>query len=64
MKPEVTLDALIPGFLYFAFWYVLGAVAFWLIGLETRGRTIDEINSTLDAARAVPRAAAERAAGN
>ena len=64
VKPEVTLDALIPGFLYFAFWYVLGAVAFWLIGFETRGRTIDEINSTLDAARAVPRAAAERAAGN
>jgi hypothetical protein len=22
-----TLDALVPGFLYFAFWYVLGAFA-------------------------------------
>ena len=47
MKPEVTLNALIPGFNYFAFWYVLGAVAFWLIGMETRGRTIDEIDSAL-----------------
>ena len=47
VKPAVTMDALIPGFLYFAFWYVLGAVAFWLIGMETRGRTIDEIDAAL-----------------
>ncbi len=32
VKPQVTMDALIPGFNYFAFWYVLGALAFWLIG--------------------------------
>ena len=47
VKPEVTLNALVHGFNYFAFWYVLGAVAFWLIGMETRGRTIDEIDSAL-----------------
>ena len=34
---------------YFAFWYVLGAFAIWFIGFETRGRTIDEINSALTA---------------
>jgi putative MFS transporter len=43
VSPQATLDALVPGFNYFAFWYVLGALAFWLIGMETRGRTIDEI---------------------
>ncbi len=64
VKPAVTLDALVPGFIYFAFWYVLGAVAFWLIGMETRGRTIDEIDSALERPRPVPRAAAERAAGD
>ena len=48
VSPKATLDALIPGFNYFAFWYLLGAVAFWLIGMETRGRTIDEIESALD----------------
>ena len=44
VKPEATLEALIPGFLYFAGWYLLGALAFWLIGMETSGRTIQEID--------------------
>ncbi|HJU15548.1 MAG TPA: MFS transporter [Stellaceae bacterium] len=47
VKPEATLNALVPGFLYFASWYVLGALAFWLIAMETRGRTIDEIDAEL-----------------
>jgi putative MFS transporter len=47
VSPQTTLDALIPGMNYFAFWYVLGAVAIWLFGIETRGRTIDEIDSAL-----------------
>ena len=54
VKPAATIDALIPGFAYFASWYLLGAVAFWLIGIETRGRTIDEIDAELDAPTAVP----------
>ncbi len=49
VAPKATLDALIPGFNYFAFWYVLGAVAFWLIAMETKGRTIDDISAELDA---------------
>jgi len=50
VKPEATIDALIPGFNYFASWYILGALAFWLIAVETRGRTIDEIDEQMDAA--------------
>ena len=49
VSPQATLDALVPGFAYFAAWYVLGAVAFWLIAMETRGRTIDEIDAELTA---------------
>ena len=49
VSPKATLDALIPAMNYFAFWYVLGAVAVWFIGFETRGRTIEEINSDLTA---------------
>jgi MFS transporter, putative metabolite:H+ symporter len=56
VAPKATLDALIPAFNYFAFWYVLGAVAFWFIGIETRGRSIDEI----DAALTAPAASSER----
>ena len=47
VKPAATLDALVPGFAYFAAWYVLGAVAFWLIAMETKGRTIDEIDAEM-----------------
>jgi putative MFS transporter len=52
VKPAATLDALIPGFAYFSYWYVLGAFAFWLIGAETRGRTIDDINTEMIGLRA------------
>jgi hypothetical protein len=34
---------------YFAAWYVLALVAVLFIGFETRGRTIDEIDSALTA---------------
>jgi putative MFS transporter len=50
VSPKATMDALIPGFNYFAFWYVLGAVAFWLIAMETRGRSIDDIDAELSGA--------------
>ena len=50
VSPKATLDALVPGFNYFAFWYVLGAAAFWWIGFETKGRTIEEIERSLSPA--------------
>src|ERR1700722_2370313 len=62
VTPKATLDALIPAMNYFAVWYLVGAVAIWFIGFETRGRTIGEIDSKLtsaSAAEAVPEAAAE-----
>jgi MFS transporter, putative metabolite:H+ symporter len=53
VSPQATLDALIPGMNFFAFWYVLGALAIWFIGFETRGRTIGEIDRTLIASARV-----------
>jgi putative MFS transporter len=47
VKPAATLTAIIPGFNYFAAWYVLGVVAFLAIGIETRGRTIEELDAAL-----------------
>ncbi|MBV8735840.1 MAG: MFS transporter, partial [Alphaproteobacteria bacterium] len=64
VKPEATLDALIPGFLYFAFWYVLGAFAFWFIGFETSHRSIEQIDSALGRPAAAGGHAAPRSAGN
>ena len=49
VSPKATVDALIPGMNYFAVWYIIGAVAIWFIGMETRGRTIDEIDAEMRA---------------
>jgi putative MFS transporter len=47
VSPKATLDALVPAMNYFGFWYLVAAAAIWFIGIETRGRTIGEIDSTL-----------------
>jgi putative MFS transporter len=64
VNPQATLDALITGFNYFAFWYVLGAAAFWFIGMETRGRTIDEIERELNRPARAAAQPASTVAGN
>jgi len=53
VSPKATLDAIAPAFLYLAFWYALAATAFWLVAFETKGRSIDEIDSSLAEAAAV-----------
>ena len=45
VSPEATAGALIPAMNYFASWYILALIAVLFIGFETRGRTIDEIDS-------------------
>jgi MFS transporter, putative metabolite:H+ symporter len=47
VSPKATLAALVPAFNYFAVWYLLAVFAFLFIGIETRGRTIDEIDAAL-----------------
>ncbi|HEY2537947.1 MAG TPA: MFS transporter [Stellaceae bacterium] len=56
VSPKATLAGIVPGFNYFAVWYVLAVVAYLLIGMETRGQTIEE----LDAALARPKPIAAR----
>ncbi len=62
IKPGVNLESLGLAFSYFglafsyfAFWFVLGALAFWLIGIETKGRSFEEMDSTLGQRAASPR---------
>jgi len=47
VNPQATLDAMVPAFTYFAAWYLLAVVAFLFIGIETRGRTIEELDAAL-----------------
>ena len=47
VAPQATLDGLVPAFSYFAAWYLLAVVGFLFIGIETRGRTIEELDAAL-----------------
>ncbi len=53
VAPKATLDALVPGFNYFAIWFLLAVVAFLFVGIETKGRTIEELDAAL-VRRAIP----------
>jgi putative MFS transporter len=55
VSPKATLAGIVPGFNYFAVWYILAVVAYLFIGFETRGRTIEELDAAL--ARPKPYAA-------
>ena len=57
VSPQATVAALIPAMNYFAAWCLLGVAAAVFIGFETRGRTIDEIDSALTGAGPVAAAA-------
>jgi MFS transporter, putative metabolite:H+ symporter len=47
ISPKATLGALGPALLFLAFWYAQAAVAFWLLGFETKGRSFEEIDAAL-----------------
>jgi putative MFS transporter len=49
VKPHATIAAIFPAMLFLAFWAALAALAFLVIGLETRGRSIEEIDRALTA---------------
>jgi putative MFS transporter len=49
IKPAApNLVMLGPVFVYFASWYVLGLIGFWVFGYEPRGRTFEEIDNALE----------------
>jgi putative MFS transporter len=49
VSPKVTLDAIFPALLFLAFWYGQAALVFAFLGIETKGRSIEEIGRALDA---------------
>jgi MFS transporter, putative metabolite:H+ symporter len=50
IKPAApNLVMLGPAFVYFASWYILGVVGFWVFGPETKGRTFEEMDLAHDA---------------
>jgi putative MFS transporter len=63
VKPEVTIAAIVPSFIYLAAWSALAGVAYAFIGFETKGRTIEQIDAQLAADRQQREAAALIRAG-
>jgi MFS transporter, putative metabolite:H+ symporter len=47
VKPEATLGAIQPAFLYLASWFALAGAVYLLFGIETKGRSIEDIDSEL-----------------
>jgi putative MFS transporter len=55
IKPAApNLVMLGPAFIYFASWYILGIVGFWVFGPETKGRTFEEMDAELAAPAPTP----------
>ena len=47
VSPKATLAAIVPAYGYFSAWYLLAVIAFLFIGIETRGRSIEELDAAL-----------------
>ncbi|MBV9824185.1 MAG: MFS transporter [Alphaproteobacteria bacterium] len=47
ISPKATLAAIEPAMLYLAGWYAFAGVVYLLLGFETRGRTLEELDATL-----------------
>ncbi|HEX3863308.1 MAG TPA: MFS transporter [Stellaceae bacterium] len=63
VSPKATIDAIQPAMLYLASWYLLTGITFFFIGLEVKGRSIEQIDADLTAQstarRPVPAAASD-----
>jgi putative MFS transporter len=48
IKPAApNLVMLEPAFIYFAAWYIVGIIGFWVFGPEPKGRTLEEMDEAL-----------------
>jgi len=52
VKPEVEPTGFGPGFYYFAAWYLLCAVAFIFLGIETKGKSLEQLDRELEGKKA------------
>jgi hypothetical protein len=48
LNPQATAaSSILPATLFLAAWYALAGFVFWLFAMETRGRSIEEIDAVL-----------------
>ena len=51
VKPDASAAMIVPAFVYLATWYLLAGVVYFFFGIETKGRSIEEIDRELAPAR-------------
>lgn len=49
VKPDASVAAIPTAFIYFAGWYLLAGIVYAVFGMETKGRSFESIESTLEA---------------
>ncbi|MBV8776703.1 MAG: MFS transporter [Alphaproteobacteria bacterium] len=64
VSPKATLGAIAPALFFLAFWYAQAAISFLVFGIETKGRSIEEIDRSLKAGEAKPALVAATSAGD
>jgi putative MFS transporter len=63
VTPKATLDAIFPALLFLAFWYGQAAVVFLFFAVETKGVSIEQMESTISGRRPKPALATVSNAG-
>lgn len=51
VEPEATTTDIIPAFSYFAAWYIVCAMVFLLLGFETKGKSLEQLDHEIEAQR-------------
>jgi putative MFS transporter len=52
VRPAASVAKIIPAFIYLGAWFALAGLIFGVFGIETKGRSIEEIDDALDSSRA------------
>ena len=58
VKPEASVEHIVPAFVYLAAWFAMAGAVYLFLGIETKGRSIEEIDRSLAGAPAAPAAPA------
>jgi len=51
ITPKASVAALVPAYAYLAAWFALAGLAYVVLGIETKGRSLETIEQALDASR-------------
>jgi putative MFS transporter len=63
VKPEASVTALIPAFLYLAAFFTMSGIVYGFFGIETKGRSFEAIEEQLEGKRKAVSDAAKATSG-